>query len=119
MPNNSPEPTWRTSAGGPRRPDKKYGWKPPEPEASSGWKRPLKLFALAAGGVAVVGGIVWLILLLLQPYRPGLIALAADPRQAADQLDVPYDPYGWLSAKRLLAWARASGRPARAATPGP
>ena len=64
------------------------------------------MFALAAGGLGVVGGIVWLILFLLQPHRPGLITIAAKP-QYADQLDVPYDPYGWLGAKRLIAWGKS------------
>src|SRR5688500_18276955 len=106
MANDTPPPTWRTAAGGPSRPDKKFGWKPTDQQAAGGWKRPAALFALAATGLGVVGGIVWLIYFLLQPVRPGLITIAARP-QYADQLDVPYDPYGWLSAKRLIAWAKA------------
>src|SRR4051794_7781778 len=108
MADNSPE-TWRTSAGGPRRPEKKFGWKPPEEKGTvARRKRPAMMFALAAGGVAVVGGIVYLILMLLVPYRPGLIVIAADPSEAADRLDVPYDPYGWTSAKRLIEWGKAA-----------
>jgi len=108
MADKSPE-TWRTSAGGPRRPEKKYGWKPPEEKgAAAGKKRPAMLLGLAAGGVAIVGGIIFLIWLLINPGRPGLIVIAADPTQAADRLDVPYDPYGWLSAKRLIEWGKSA-----------
>jgi hypothetical protein len=107
MADKSPE-DWR--AGGPRRPEKKYGWKPPEDKgAIASKKRPAMMLALAAGGVAVLGGLIYLIWLLIVPARPGLITIAANPAAAAvDRLDVPYDPYGWLSAESLVRWGKAA-----------
>lgn len=100
---------WRDQAGGPRKPDKKVDWKPQEQQGkTAGWGRILKLLGLAGLAMSVVAGIIILIWYLQVPNQPGLIVVAANPAQAADRLDVPYDPYGWLSAQRLLDWANAS-----------
>lgn len=103
------EPTWRGAAGA-KRAAAKPDWKGEDPQAAPGrGKRRAKLFVLALGGAGAVAGIVWLILLLMAGKRPGLIAVAADPEydpaKAVARLDVPYDPYGWLSGVRLLDWA--------------
>lgn len=103
---------WRNAAGGPPRKGKQLGWKEEDPATTAGsGTRRTKMFILGVGGAAAVAGIVWLILLLMAGKRPGLIAIAADPTYEASKgvarLDVPYDPYGWHSAQRLLDWAKA------------
>ncbi|QEL14292.1 vWA domain-containing protein [Limnoglobus roseus] len=109
------EPDWRGRAGAKPRAGKKLGWKEEDPQGDgTEGKRRAKMIFLGLGGMAAVGGIIWLILLLTAGKRPGLITIAADPNYDADKgiarLDVPYDPYGWLSAQRLLKWAQGVAR---------
>jgi hypothetical protein len=122
MADQNSEPTWRGAAGGPPRPGKKHGWQQEDPKTATGsGKRRVKLFVIGLGATAAVVGIVWLVLLLLPSKRPGLLAIAADPGYEAGKgvgrLDVPYDPYGWQSAQRLLDWSNAVAKDANAPKP--
>jgi hypothetical protein len=110
MAGRNDEPTWRAAAGGPARKGKQHGWQQEDPESNvrSGTRR-FKMLFLIGGGCAAAAGIVWLILLLMPGKRPGFLAIAADPREGIARLDIPYDPYGWLSAQRMLKWMTEAG----------
>ncbi|MBX3399161.1 MAG: VWA domain-containing protein [Gemmataceae bacterium] len=110
MAGRNDEPGWRAAAGGPARKGKQHGWQQEDPESNvrSGTRR-FKMLFLIGGGCAAAGAIVWLILLLMPGKRPGFLAIAADPREGITRLDIPYDPYGWLSAQRMLKWMTEAG----------
>ncbi len=110
MAGRNDEPGWRAAAGGPARKGKQHGWQQEDPKANvrTGTRR-FKMLFLIGGGCAAAAGIVWLILLLMPGKRPGFLAIAADPREGIARLDIPYDPYGWLSAQRMLKWMTEAG----------
>jgi hypothetical protein len=110
MAGRNDEPGWRAAAGGPPRKGKQHGWQQEDPQSNvrSGTRR-FKMLVLIGGGCAAAAGIVWLVLLLMPGKRPGFLAIAADPREGITRLDIPYDPYGWLSAQRMLKWMSEAG----------
>lgn len=111
MAGRNDEPSWRSAAGGPARKGKQHGWQQEDPTSKSGsGTRRFKMLFLIGGGVFAAAGIVWLILLLMPGKRPGFLAIAADPSVGIARLDIPYDPYGWQSAQRLIRWMTEAGR---------
>ncbi len=111
MSGRNDEPNWRSAAGGTTPRAQKHGWQQDDPQTQikSGSRR-FKMLFLIGGGIASAVAIVWLILLLIPGKRTGFIAIAADPREGITRLDIPYDPFGWLSANRMLSWLSEAGK---------
>src|SRR5436305_3927529 len=96
-------PAWKAAAGAADdRRGLKYKWKPADAAQPGTGRRRLMQLLLLGGTLTCLAGIVWLILYLWPAPQPCLVAVAADPAQDCDRLDVPLDLYGWRTAQEFV-----------------
>ena len=95
---------WQNQAGGAPTPgqSKGPGWKQADAPKPGRGSRMIKILGLLFGIGAVVGGIIFLILYLMEPPKPVFVVIGANPAKDADKLNVPIDPFGWQSARLFL-----------------
>jgi len=95
---------WQDQAGGAPAAKQTKGpaWKQGDaPKPGTGSRR-IKIIALLALIGAVIGGAIFIILLLQDKPKPVFVIVGANPKNDADKLNVPIDPFGWQSALEFL-----------------